>query len=262
MATPIGYNALITRYHLRALPLLRIARLDASIKGREFRQHAGQQIELFEPKYLSDDSLTGHLQFALRYEGVNLQVLALLFAQTGMEDLVRWLTTNPESRYARVACFLYEWLMARELPMADPVSARSRYVLAVAPELQCVSSDGIRSLRFRVINNLPGPREFCPMVTRSEYLKTMQARNLQRLTQETLARYDQDLLRRAAAYLYMKETQSSFEVEREKPSPQRAQRFADLLRQADTHQPLSEDRLVELQHAVVDPRFHVQSRTG
>ncbi len=54
----------------------------------------------------------------------------------------------------------------------------------------------------------------------------------------------------------MKETQSSFEVEREKASPQKAQRFADLLRQADTHTPLTEERLVELQQAVVDPRFH------
>jgi hypothetical protein len=45
-------------------------------------------------------------------------------------------------------------------------------------------------------------------------------------------------------------------VEREKPSPDRAQRFADLLRQADTSHPLTEERLAELQNAVVDPRFH------
>jgi Fic family protein len=79
--------------------------------------------------------------------------------------------------------------------------------------------------------------------------------NLKLLTQETLAKYDPDLLRRAAAYLYLKETQSSFEVEREKPSPTKAQRFADLLRETETGQPLSEDRFVELQNAVLDPRF-------
>ncbi|HET8636042.1 MAG TPA: Fic family protein, partial [Acidobacteriaceae bacterium] len=50
--------------------------------------------------------------------------------------------------------------------------------------------------------------------------------------------------------------QSSFEVEREKPSPQKAQRFADMLREADAHEPLTEDRLVELQNTVIDPRFH------
>jgi hypothetical protein len=71
-----------------------------------------------------------------------------------------------------------------------------------------------------------------------------------------LAKYDPDLLRRAAAFLYLKETHSSFEVEREKPSPDRAQRFADLLRETEKSIPLSEDRLVQLQNAVVDPRFN------
>lgn len=84
----------------------------------------------------------------------------------------------------------------------------------------------------------------------------MVSKNLRERTREALAQYDQDLLRRAAAYLYLKETQSSFEVEREKPSASRAQRFAYLLRQADTRTPLTDERLCELQHAVVDPRFH------
>jgi Fic family protein len=48
-------------------------------------------------------------------------------------------------------------------------------------------------------------------------------------------------------------------VEREKPSPTRAQRFADLLREAQSNQPLSEDRFVGLQNAVVDPRFREAS---
>jgi hypothetical protein len=40
-----------------------------------------------------------------------------------------------------------------------------------------------------------------------------------------------------------------------KPSTSKAQRFADLLHDAGTGTPLSEERLVELQNAVVDPRF-------
>ena len=84
----------------------------------------------------------------------------------------------------------------------------------------------------------------------------MVAYDMREKTRKTLAKYDDDLLRRAAGYLYLKETQSSFEVEREQPSPDRSQRFADLLRQADTQVPLTEERLVELQQAVVDARFH------
>lgn len=60
---------------------------------------------------------------------------------------------------------------------------------------------------------------------------------------------------RAAAYLYLKETYLSFEVERVKPSATKAQRFAGLLHDAEASKPLSEVRFVELQNAVVDPRF-------
>ena len=81
-------------------------------------------------------------------------------------------------------------------------------------------------------------------------------KDLRGRTRDTLAEYDQGLLRRAAAFLYMKETQSSFEVERETPSADRTQRFTDLLRQADTGLPLTEERLVELQNAIIDARFH------
>ena len=112
------------------------------------------------------------------------------------------------------------------------------------------------STRFRVNNNLPGNKNFCSLVRRTKYLNEMIAHDLREKTRETLARYDQDILRRAAGYLYLKETQSSFEVEREKPSADRAQRFADLLRQADTREVLTEERLVQLQQAVVDSRFH------
>ncbi|MGV3592975.1 MAG: Fic family protein [Gammaproteobacteria bacterium] len=256
MPNLLGYSHLIARYGLRTLPLTEEARLASEIRGRESRQQGGLRLQLFEPKYRPDDTLVGHLQFALRYEGVNLQVLARLFAQTGERELLEWIQQSPESRYARVACFLYEWLTGNQLPIEQPVSARASYVWAVDNALQLALPEGPREPRFRVRNNLPGTWAYCPLVRITPYLQEMLARDLRQLTATTLARYDEDLLRRAAAYLYLKETQSSFEVEREKPSPQKAQRFADLLRQADTRTPLSEERLVTLQQAVVDPRFH------
>jgi Fic family protein len=256
MTQQLGYSLLISRYGLRALPLTEEARLASDIKGRDSRQQGDRRLNLFEPKYQPEDTLAGHLQFALRYEGVNLQVLALLFAQTGEQELRQWIVASPESRYARTACYLYEWLTGKELPIADPVSPRASYVPIADAQLQLALPQGERAKRFRVQNNLPGTRSFCPLVRMTPYLQDMRATDLRRLAADTLARYDQDLLRRAAAYLYLKETQSSFEVEREKASPQKAQRFADLLRQADSQTPLSEERLLELQHAALDPRFH------
>jgi hypothetical protein len=256
MNSPIGYQKLINSYGLAALPLSQSCVLDTSIKGRQLRQQGGNRVEAFEPNYSPEDTLAGQLQFAFRYEGVNLQILALLFAQTGREELGNWIQQSPESRYARIACYLYEWITETQLPVVDPVSPRAKYVQVGNEKLQWVYPGGVRSTRFRVSNNLVGNRRFCPFVRNTAYLQEMRTRNLRVVTANTLAAYEPELLRRAAAYLYLKETQSSFEVEREKPSPQKAQRFADLLRQADAAIPLSEERLVNLQQAVVDPRFH------
>ena len=109
--------------------------------------------------------------------------------------------------------------------------------------------------RYRVLNNLPGTPLFCPLIRRTPYIAAMLAKDLHQRTQERLAKYDRKLLARAAAFLYLKETHTSFDIERAKPSPERAQRFADLLRNADRAIDLSEDKLVDLQNAVVDPRF-------
>ena len=256
MPTPLGYQWLIERYALRTLPLDECAYVANIRGGRQSAQQGGQIVHRFEPNYDPGETLAGQLQFALRYEGVNLQVLALLFEKEGSGELAKWLLGSPESQYARRACFLFEWLTGQRLPIEAPVPSRARYVLAVDPKHHFVWEHGEHDKRFRVTNNLAGPRSFCPLVRRTDYLNDMVRKDLRKRTFETLARYDEDLLRRAAAFLYLKETQSSFEVEREKPSPQKAQRFADMLRQVDAREPLTEERLVELQNIVIDPRFH------
>lgn len=259
----LGYSYLIQHYSLQALPLDIEASVDPAIRGRELRPLGKQLRLLVEPKYQPEDSLAGHLQFALRYEGVNLQILSLLFTQEEhahanqiQSSLCAWLQNSPASLYARRACFLYEWLTQSSLPMEDPVSERAGYVALLDARQQFAIEPGEKCSRFRILNNLPGTQAYCPLVRKSDYLQAMLAKDLRNVTGHTLAEYDEDILRRAAAWLYLKETRSSFELERENPSASKAQRFADLLREADTGIPLTEERLMELQHAVLDPRFH------
>ncbi|MFC1778167.1 Fic family protein [Pseudomonadota bacterium] len=249
-----GYSYLIQQYQLAASPLQLRARIDAKIKGRQIQHSADQDVLVFEPKYQPVNTLAGHLQFALRYEGINLEVLSLLFQQSGKVELTAWLLQSPASIYARRSGFLYEWLTDDELSVNVP--PKERYVDLVDNTLQFCLKTGEKNTRFRIRNNLPGNRNFCPLARKTHYLSEMVAYDMREKTRKTLAKYDDDLLRRAAGYLYLKETQSSFEVELEQPSPDRSQRFADLLRQADTQVPLTEERLAELQQAVVDPRFH------
>lgn len=243
-------------YNLPVIDLWQQCYIDTAVRGRQERDMGGHLIQLFEARYQPEDSLAGHLQFALRYEGVNLQLLSLLYGVADSQQLCDWITESPTSAYARRACFLYEWLTGARLLVEKPVPAKMRYVDVLDTGMQFGTEAVTKEARFRVNDNLPGTPDFCPLVRKTDFLGEMVGKNLRKRTRETLSNYDQGLLRRAAAFLYLKETQSSFEVEREKPSASRAQRFADLLRQADTGQPLTEERLVELQNSVIDPRFH------
>ena len=249
-----GYAHLVARHGLDARPVSPRAVIDPAVRGRKLRGAGSQKVLAFEQKYRPEDTLVGHLQFALRYEGVNLEVLALLFERAGRSELTKWLAKNPASAYARRAGFLYEWLTGDSLGVQ--VSAKERYAPLADGKLQFCLEGGERNAKFRVLNNLPGNREFCPLVRRTAYLDELAQEDLRKKTREKLAQYDPDLLRRAASYLYLKETHASFEVERESPSPSRARRFTELLRGADTDLPLTEERLAELQRAVIDPRFH------
>jgi len=57
------------------------------------------------------------------------------------------------------------------------------------------------------------------------------------------------------AYLYTKETKSSFEIEAVKPISTRIEKFVSLLRAANDDDFLLQARLVELQNAIVDSRY-------
>lgn len=254
--TNVGYCWLAESYQLPVIDLWQQCYIDSAVRGRQEQDLGDHRIQLFETRYQPNDTLVGHLQFALRYEGVNLQLLDLLFETTDSQELCEWITDSPTSAYARRACFLYEWLKGTQLPVEHPVPSKTRYLNVLDTDMQFGTEAAKKNARFRVNDNLPGTRNFCPLVRKTTFLGEMIEKDLRKRTWETLGKYDQDLLRRAAAFLYLKETQSSFEVEREKPSANRAQRFADLLRQADTGRPLTEERLVELQNAVIDPRFH------
>jgi len=250
----VGYAHLIERFQLPARQPATIAVIDSAVRGRQTTENGDPGLMQFQSTYRPDPTLVGNLQFALRYEGLNLEVLALLFRKTGRSEIEKILAEQPESGFARRIGYLYEWLTGEEIKAV--VAPRAAYVPVVDESLQFCLADGPRNGKFRVTDNLPGNRQFCPLVRKTDSLKAMVRKNLKQGTLDTIAKYDPDLLRRAAAFLYLKETHSSFEVEREKPSPDRARRFADLLREAERGIPLSEERFVQLQNAVLDPRFH------
>jgi len=183
MSSAAGYQWLIEQYRLNAMPLEQSCRIDSSVRARKEQDRGEGALLLFSPTYRPADTLVEHLQFALRYEGVNLQVLALLFEVTGEKELGEWLKASPTSAYARRACFLYEWITHSKLPLENVVPPKSRYV-PVLDVKQQFAAKGLRSDRYKVFDNLPGNRHFCPLVRRTPFLRAMEAKDLRQQTRD------------------------------------------------------------------------------
>jgi hypothetical protein len=246
--TPAGYAALIDRYDLR-VPLA--ARLTAIAERHHPRSNA--QWLMLTPRYAPDNSLAGHLTFALRYEGLDLAVLSRLFRAVVPQEVSAIVEGSPTGSYARRIWFLYEWLTGMQLDLPD--AGRVTAVPVVDTDLQLALADGEPSVRHRVINNLPGTPAFCPMVRRTELLDAYSAKALDERARDTAVRIRPDLLARAAAFLLLSDSKSSFAIEGERPSGDRASRWGQAIAQAGTR-PLNLEELDRLQRIVIgDARF-------
>lgn len=199
------------------------------------------------------DTVVDHLIFAMKNEPVALRVLSLTFEKMGPDELVAALRTTPGGRFIRRACFFYEWLTGRVLqglpgvtgPVADAVDTNMQFGAT-----REVGDPGATERRYRVRNNLPGTVDFCPLIARTRKLDAMMARDLPGEARRIVASRSPDMIRRASAYLLLKDSKSSFSIEDETPSPQRAQRWAETIGEAG-QLPLSLELLVDLQERVI-----------
>jgi hypothetical protein len=250
----IGYTALIKTFQLDVLrPWVTSYLLERG--DRRSRTEGGRREEFFPPRYFRGENWADHLVFALKHEGLNLEVLAALFERLPQEEVETFIGKSPTGRYSRLVWFLFEWLTGRRLPFAD--LKQGNYIEVLDPK-RCygLSRDkGTLVRRQRVINNLPGTSAYCPLVPRTERLASFEAEQLDEKARQQLRRFPEEVIYRAVQYLYVKETKSSYEIEHLQPGPRRMACFVELLRRAGETPRFSEDALVALQQAIVEERY-------
>ena len=249
---PIGYEKIIRTFGLPARSHHVLSVIDTSVKSRSVEAEGGRPIQIFDPRYGRKETLEDQLSFVLRYEGVNLEILAFLFSKTGEEELSAWLKREPMSKYARMSGFLYEFLTGKELAVHD--SPPVKPVPILNPE-RYVTGTPVRNRRFHIENNLLGPREFCPIVRIDPAAGQISEETLRSELSETIGRFDPRILERAAGYLYTKETRSSFKIEGERPSQDRTARFVKLLFSSQKIDSITEDWLTKIQNALIEPHL-------
>ena len=250
-ASPVGYDALIVKYGLQSLP-----HWHHSAIGRATVRHshtdAGQVFEVYPRALMPENSLGGHLEFALKYDGTNLEILSALFEKVPPNELVAYVQSKPIGKYARRIWYLYELLTGKRLPLED--LAVGNYVGLLEPD-QYYTATRVQVRRQRVNDNLLGDARFSPMVRRTDKLRAFEEKDLPKKCHEILAAYPRELLRRALSYLFTKETKSSFEIENVPLDASRTERFVTLLALAEKKDFFNKTDLVELQNRIVDQRF-------
>jgi Fic family protein len=249
---PAGYAALIERYDLDAIPNWHKSLVTASGIHRVNSNEAVIE-EVYPPKYWPGDALGDQLEFALKYDGINLAILGTLFQKIAEEDLLMHVRSKPTGKYARRMWFLYEFLTGKRLPLED--LKRGNYIDLLEPN-EYYTLTSIRKIqRQRINDNLLGDSRFCPTVRRSDTLRDFETADLSGRCRQVVAGYSAELLKRALGYFYTKETKSSFEIEHVKPTSTRTERFVALLQSAEQEDFCRKERLIELQNRAVDARF-------
>ena len=245
----VGYTALARHYEL-AIPLPRKISL-ISPKNRKARTG---HYQLYPNIYLPEEDLFAQLTFALKYEGVNLLVLKKLFEKTDQAEIEAILSKS-KGIYARKIWYLYEWLTEQQIDVED-ATKRINYAMLADPKLQfTVTNKEVlqKSERHRITNNLLGTINFCPHVFITDKIKDFQKLELQLENNQFRSQVNKTVLLRASAYLMLKDSQSSFAIEGEKPKTNRLRGWADAIGQAGKNQ-LTKAELERLQQVVLSSK--------
>lgn len=213
----------------------------------------GRVESVYPLSYWPGEGTGDHLEFALKYDGVNMGILSTLFEVIPETELTAWISSKPTGKYARKIWFLFEFLTGKDLPLPD--LTQGNYIDLLEADRYYTTAPGRRVQRQRVVDNLLGSRSFCPIIRRTEKLAAMEGIDLQQQCAQIITAYSPELLRRALSYLYSKETKSSFEIEQIKPSASRTEKFIGLLEMAEHRDFCEKPLLIDVQNRIVDPRF-------
>jgi len=246
-----GYGKLQELYSLDVLPHYCVSYI--ALKGeRKTVVEPLLTTEIYPLRYDPGDSPGALIEFALKYEGINLEILYLIFQKMEEKEICSHVLASPLGIYTRKIWFLYEFLTGRELAIPDLKQGNYADLLDSSSYYPAVP---IRNRRHRINNNITGDRRFCPVVRKTDILEKYSSMQFEKQCGDMLEKYPPELLSRTLAYLYTKETKSSFEMENVIPEKQRTARFIALLRRAGKEKILNKEALVKLQKAIVDERF-------
>ncbi len=211
------------------------------------RYYTKGNVTVFTIKHHPKNNLFSHLQFAMRYEAVDIYILKRFFELYEKKQLEKDIYKEPTGKYNRKIWFLYEWLMNDLLDLPDLNQAN--YVDLLDSKIQ-FSVEATKSSRHRINNNLPGNRNFCPLVRRTDRLENFINMDLTSSISKGLESIEKNIIKRSAAFLLLKDSKASFAIEGENPPSIRARNWGKIIGQAGNKE-LSISEIERLQKIVI-----------
>ena len=150
--------------------------------------------------------------------------------------------------YIRAACFLWEYFNAQALEDLPVIAGPT--VNLFDPK-KYVTGPASRNAKWRVNFNGLGSLQYCVAVERTPAIEELLALDILASAEAFLSQLGLTAADRAMSWAYLHETESSFAIEREKPSANKAEAFVEILKQAHQARALDEAYLVELQNATI-----------
>jgi hypothetical protein len=239
----VGYAAIIETLQL-PLPMPDTL----AVISEKNRKYTTPVWRVFTPKHQPEETLYKQLVFALKYEGIHLLFFKKLFEKLSKKDILALLRVEPKGRYSRKIWFLYEWLMHDKLDIPDLTIKEA--VPLIDENIQ-FAIRGVSSPRHRIINNLPGTVDCCPLIFKTEKLKAHIVANVSDQQNAFLKKVHHDVLQRASSFLLLKDSKASFTIEGEQPPNTRAARWGKAIGQAGG-KALSPEELKRLQQIVIE----------
>lgn len=240
----IGYEFLAAKLKTAVFPLDRPARVAPVTR---ITQQPGAILVPSSVAPTSDAPIE-HLFFALKHEGLNMAAAVAALRRMSAAEVALPFLHATSSRYARIACYL--WEIAHEETLPGLPAATGMYEKLFDDDTHLTDA-AQRSTRWRIDFNGIGTPYSCITVRRTHALRDLLAQDVMGQAADFVSRIDQAMLDRAVRWAYLGETDNSYAIERERPTASKAEAFASLLARAHDDEPVTEDYLVALQNLTV-----------
>jgi Fic family protein len=247
----VGYTWLLEHLQLD-LPLRELSCI-SNIRLDTQKEQNGKWT-IFDAQVKVEDTISGHLEFSLKHENIDLLLLKSILNTSPMEEILEHININPKAILKKKIWFFYEFLLQKDLPIDDLPAGK--YDDLINSENYFVKNIPIKFKRHKINYNLLGTYKFCPIIRKTEKLKDYIGKNLSLKTSELIGNIPTRIIRRAASFLLLSDSKASFEIEGERVPKNSIERWGKVINEAGKKELSLKE--IERLHALLfqDARFN------